>query len=1194
MIIESTHYKKKIKFINEETFIINRENNVYKEFTNNNNIHIKSVGINNKLIPQKKKRKIFPGKTTQFNNNIPNKKLFKRERKLTINRIIFSILIFEMLFVIFPIVNSEKIRKLNNEYEISMIVKGEGYKIIMSNSNLPDEIIINGNSISVNPSKNYKLEEQENYITVKWNNQPSLKKMFANTIDIEYVDLSNFDSSGIDDLSEMFSGCNSLKTVNFANFNAESVKTMEKMFFNCVNLRSVDLSDLYTPKLKSMDNMFDNDIALIGLDLSNFDISSVKTMNNLFNNCRALIYLNLNNFCESNKVQMDNFFPYGIKLNFCIDEDNSPEIASKLSNSFSENNCENICFTETKKIVLDERICVEECEKTIYPYEFDNICYKNIPDEYMSQTDFADLGKSDENSPDSFKSQEDFADLDESDENSPDSISQTDFTHSDENSTPSESGEKNDENNTAEESGKTEESDETNSDKNVESDKGTESNSEKTEESVQNNESEKSDKMESNIIGGIDESNKTEENEGEIKNGFGLNLGNSISSNGTILKKNLFNDISIINENVSKFSSENFFNNYYQINNKDLPDKDELIVNIKEDIINGNLSTLLTDLIKGTKEDLLVELEDISYQITTTENQKNNNYTNISTINLGDCEKILRDKYGIKDDLSLIILKIEYNMEGLLIPVIGYEVYHPLNYTQLDLNYCNDTLITLNIPVDIDEESAFKHDPNSDYYNDECYAYTTENGTDIILNDRKKEYIDNNLSLCENNCTFNGYDPNTKKALCECETKIKINLICEIIKEENILSNEFNSTDSSNSNIDTLKCISLLFSKNGLLTNIGSYILILTTIILIISIIIFYKCGYQLIENNIQDILESKTKNKRKKKIKNKNKNEINIFSYKFKKTKKKKKKVTISNPKRKKSLAKMKPSFQEKSRVKDKEKQQHLLSLSKSDIKKINNDKFQNSRKILTSFKNTRKSKPKILNLENYKEYEINILTYEIAIQLDKRTFFEYYLFLIKTKIPILFSFYPIDDYNLKIIKICLFFISFDIYFAINTLFFNESKIHQIYKDGGKYNFPFFLPQIIYSFFISYIINTVIKFFSLSERNFIQIKREKDLENIDEKSESIKKCLIFKYIAFFILSLLFIILFWFYLSSFCAVYKNTQIYLIINTIISFLICVIYVIIFNFMPCTFRMISLKNKKPTNQCFYKSSQIMEII
>ena len=62
MIIESTHYKKKIKFINEETFIINRENNVYKEFTNNNNIHIKSVGINNKLIPQKKKRKIFPGK----------------------------------------------------------------------------------------------------------------------------------------------------------------------------------------------------------------------------------------------------------------------------------------------------------------------------------------------------------------------------------------------------------------------------------------------------------------------------------------------------------------------------------------------------------------------------------------------------------------------------------------------------------------------------------------------------------------------------------------------------------------------------------------------------------------------------------------------------------------------------------------------------------------------------------------------------------------------------------------------------------------------------------------------------------------------------------------------------------------------------------------------------------------------------
>ena len=97
-------------------------------------------------------------------------------------------------------------------------------------------------------------------------------------------------------------------------------------------------------------------------------------------------------------------------------------------------------------------------------------------------------------------------------------------------------------------------------------------------------------------------------------------------------------------------------------------------------------------------------------------------------------------------------------MKGLLIPVIGYEVYHPLNYTKLDLNYCDDSLAKINIPVIIDEDKEFLNDPNSDYYNNECNPYTTKNGTDIILNNQKNEYIDNNLFLCENNYIFNGYD----------------------------------------------------------------------------------------------------------------------------------------------------------------------------------------------------------------------------------------------------------------------------------------------------------------------------------------------------------------------------------------------------------------------------------------------------
>ena len=48
----------------------------------------------------------------------------------------------------------------------------------------------------------------------------------------------------------------------------------------------------------------------------------------------------------------------------------------------------------------------------------------------------------------------------------------------------------------------------------------------------------------------------------------------------------------------------------------------------------------------GTKQDLIAEYKDITYQITTSANQNNGTYNNISTINLGECEDKLK-KYMI-------------------------------------------------------------------------------------------------------------------------------------------------------------------------------------------------------------------------------------------------------------------------------------------------------------------------------------------------------------------------------------------------------------------------------------------------------------------------------------------------------------------------------------------------------------------
>ena len=52
---------------------------------------------------------------------------------------------------------------------------------------------------------------------------------------------------------------------------------------------------------------------------------------------------------------------------------------------------------------------------------------------------------------------------------------------------------------------------------------------------------------------------------------------------------------------------------------------------------------------------------------------------------------------------------------------------------------------------------------SSYYYNDECSKYTSDNGTDMTIYDRKNDFNENHLSLCESNCTYKGYNSSSLK-----------------------------------------------------------------------------------------------------------------------------------------------------------------------------------------------------------------------------------------------------------------------------------------------------------------------------------------------------------------------------------------------------------------------------------------------
>jgi hypothetical protein len=242
-----------------------------------------------------------------------------------------------------------------------------------------------------------------------------------------------------------------------------------------------------------------------------------------------------------------------------------------------------------------------------------------------------------------------------------------------------------------------------------------------------------------------------------------------------------------------------------------------------------------------------------------------------------------------------------------------------------------------------------------------------------------------------------------------------------------------------------------------------------------------------------------------------------------------------------------------------------------------------------------TIKLRPKLNANKIYlNDFELNTLNYKEALEIDKRTYLEYYISLLKTKHPIIFSFCPIKDNNALIIKICLFCLSFSIYYFFNTFFFTYSTIHKVYEDKGSYNFSNFVPSIILSFIFSYFINIFIKYFSLSERNIAELKNEKMNKKLFDIKAKVQRCLIIKYLCYFIISFIFLTFFWFYLASFCAVYQNSQVFVIKNTFISFIIGLIYPFFINLFPGIFRLYSLNSKKNKREYLYKTSQFLQFL
>ena len=980
------------------------------------------------------------------------------------------------------------------------------------------------------------------------NNQQELIK---NYYDLNYTNVVTLKwTNEIDSCCQMFQECDSIIEINFTNFNAKNCENFFGMFKDCHSLISLDFSGFITSnKLIYLSDMFKNCYSLISLNLSTFDTSHVTNFGNMFCNCKFLARIEISNFNTENVMYIDHMF-YGCKnlVSLNLSHFNTSKV-KKMDNIF--NGCESLKIIDFSNLDICIDTSVNDMFKNCLNLEYINIKNMNtninLEKTFFNGTPINLIVCIDDDKTESIKNIVD--------NNNCILISCKEYVSGYKYKLNTENG------------CFTENCFKTNYKYEFQ---GICFENCPTNISIQRENSEELKDFEIDNINYFCKPKCDEEYPYEIINS--QKCVNNCDITGIINKSCIFNY-------QGKDNSKIF---------------DDLLKNI-EDLFTSNEYNI-SEIEDGKKEEFIYK--NLKVTLTSTNNQKNEeNKDNTTSINLGDCEGILKIKYNISDNDTLFMKIIDVKEDGMMIPKILFDVYYKLNGTnliKLNLSYCSDSKIDIFVPVYINEKNIDIYNASSGYYNDICYTTSSESGTDIILKDRKTNFIDDNKTICQESCTLKEYNYSNHKAKCSC------NIVESSSKYSNIKIDKTklyeNFIDIKNiANINLLVCYKVLFSKNGLINNYGCYSLIPILIMHFIIIVIFYSKN---LYNQIQSIINKISLNIDNLQINkpDNNKEVIKTINPKIEKIKKKKKQKA-KNIKKSKSSTKMESIYKsnpiikmKRKKFKDRNKNKNIINhqiietnkTSKFDNPELNSD----SKKVNKRFN----QKNKIMS---YNGEELNDLDYELAIKYDKRKYCEYYLSLLKTKHIFIFTFFNNTDYNSKIIKIDLFFFNFTLFFFINAIFFNDDTMHKIYKEKGAFDILDQLPQIIYSNLLSILFGFFLEMLAITEGEILKLKKINSKKKFYEIIKGLGNKIKIKFVIYFIISTIFLLFFWYYLSMFCAIYVNTQIHLIKDTIFSFILSLIEPFGIYLIPGLFRIPAL-SQNHNRYALYKFSQILQMI
>ena len=197
-----------------------------------------------------------------------------------------------------------------------------------------------------------------------------------------------------------------------------------------------------------------------------------------------------------------------------------------------------------------------------------------------------------------------------------------------------------------------------------------------------------------------------------------------------------------------------------------------------------------------------------------------------SSVNTEQIEIAIQNAMNISSPLYIIKIdsfsqsKITSNVNFSIFTQNGEEIDKFLyQNAQIEISYpINESQLNLSTAAEFAEKGIDVFNAEDSFFNDVCFPFATENGTDVILSDRRKDFFQN-VTLCASGCNYKGVDYTTKKVKCECNP-------------QNEIANAF-TDEIFNCNIIVIKCFSKLSKLEP--TNIG----LISCAIIYISMSIF-------------------------------------------------------------------------------------------------------------------------------------------------------------------------------------------------------------------------------------------------------------------------------------------------------------------------------------------------------------------